>query len=91
MKARLPRKKVPSVLGYPTDMMREDLLQHIGKMTRRIMNVVAVAKIPVEEKEELANLFLFILNVLDIENAKIDYEKIRPNTATGGPKTLHKK
>ena len=89
-KARLLRTKAPHVLGYPSNITRAEIIRTLGRDTRRVMNALAVSKIPVEEKEELANLFLFILNVLDIENAKIKYEKIRPEATAAGPKTLPK-
>lgn len=85
------RSKLPEVLGYPTVSVKIELLSNIDKISRRLISLIAASNIPVEEKELLANFFLFILNILDIENAKIKYEKIKPNSASGRGKAIQKK
>jgi hypothetical protein len=85
------KRRHHEVTGLPGDATKKDLLETIDKTSRRIMNIIARSNISTEEKEDLANLFLFILNVLDIEHAKIEYEKVKPVQAARGPKTLSKK
>lgn len=76
VKQKFRRKRIPSTQRLPTSAVKKQLIDEMGEMTRTFMRIVATSQEPVDKKEKLADFFLFVLNVLDIENEKLSYEKI---------------
>jgi len=76
VKQKFRRKRIPSTQRLPTSAIKKQLLAEMEEMTKTFMRVVAVSAEPVDRKEKLADYFLFVLNILDIENEKLSYEKI---------------
>lgn len=83
-KTHLRSQTVPLTLRLPTDGLKKELLENWTDLCRRILRLIAISVGPIAEKEKLANFFLLIMNVIDIEHEKISYTEIRSKASTRG-------
>jgi hypothetical protein len=70
-------KKLPVVTRLPTETYKRYLISRIDQMTKEFMRILSSSSAGSSTKEELADFFLFMLNITDIENEKLSYEKIK--------------
>lgn len=62
---------------------KQDFLENGERLTKKLICVIADSDEDVESKEELADFLVFILGILDIENERLKFEKIKRETTTG--------
>ena len=67
-------RKLQNVLRFPTLSARKEFVDKTEETTKKIMRIVATCDLPTEEKEELVDFFLLLLNIVDLERARIDFE-----------------
>ena len=70
------KKKIPTTLRLPTTASKAEILSSMRQNSKDVMRMIAKSEEQPDIKERLADFFLFILNILDIENEKLSYEKI---------------
>lgn len=70
-------KKVMGVQRLATPGAKKELLSNMKNNTIKIMRLLAASKEDTESKEDLANMFLFILNIIDIEGERISFDAIK--------------
>ena len=59
-----------------TKKQRAALIAGQKDTTVRIVNVISKSKMPAEEKVELVSFLLILIDVLDLEQERLDYEKL---------------
>ena len=84
-------KKLSSTLRLPTSSSKEIFISDLRDNTKKVMRIIAGSEEPIEDKERLADFFLFMLNILDIENEKLSFESIRQRKPQRTRKTVSKK
>lgn len=75
------RKLGVTRLTSPT--VKQGILDSSEKLSKKLICVIADSEEPVSIKEELADFIVFILGILDIENERLKFEKIKRETAAG--------
>lgn len=73
---RIKPKKPMGMQRLATPAAKKELLISMKDNTISMMRVLAASKESTESKERLANMLLFILNILDIEGERIVFDAI---------------
>lgn len=60
-----------------TDTDKKNLLQELDSSCRTLTKLVAASSESPETKTKLARLLVFMLNILDIENERLNFDAIR--------------
>lgn len=59
-----------------TKKQRAEIIANQKKLTVDIVNIISKAKYPAEKKMKLVSFLLMITDVLDLEQERLDYERL---------------
>lgn len=76
-------KRLPTTLRLTSPAAKQEYVDRAKKNLKKILNTIGESSEELETKEELANFILFLLNVVDIENERLRFDKIKTETSTG--------
>ena len=83
-------KKITGSQRLATPAAKKELIKNVKENTTDMMRIIAGAKEPPEVKEKLANMFIFILNVVDIEGERLIFDEIRSKNPKRAGRVLQK-
>lgn len=80
--AKAKARKIMGTQRLTPPAVKKELLSEMKDVTVCMMRVLAASKETTEVKEKVANMMVFILNILDIEGEKLVFDKIRAKKST---------
>jgi len=74
---KVKTRKLSSVQRLTPPATKKEILKNSKSSVVAMMRILAASKEDTETKEKLANMLIFILNILDIEGEKLVFNELR--------------